>query len=370
VIIAFVLDDTLDRPDGVQQYILTLGTWLESRGHTVHYLVTNTTRTNIPRVHSFGSHVKFKFNGNAVRTPLPVSRRSIRSVLEKIRPDVLHVQMPYSPFFAARVIRQAALHTCIVGTFHILPASSWHTLANRLLALVLSRSDRRIQAVIAVSPPAAVFARQIYHYVPSVIPAAVDLTRFRQIPAKTEDKTENVRIVFLGRLVARKGLMNLIRAFKSLPNESRQTASLVIGGAGPLSQQARNLARGVSGISFCGFISESDKPSFLASADIAVFPSTAGESFGIILIEAMASGAGIVLGADNPGYKSVLGEHTGALVKAGSVASLRDALAHYIVDSHARTKLHVIQQQLVRDFDIANVGPRIEAVYELARPKN
>jgi phosphatidylinositol alpha-mannosyltransferase len=364
MIIAFVLDDTLDRPDGVQQYILTLGAWLESRGHTVHYLVTNTVRTDIPRVHSFGSYLKLKFNGNAVRTPLPVSRRRIRTIMAEIRPDVLHVQMPYSPFFAGRVIQEAGPKTRIIGTFHILPASGWHVLANRGLAVLLAPTSRLFTSVVAVSAPAALFARTVYHYHASVIPAAVDIARFKPASSQNETPSSSVRIVFLGRLVARKGLMTLIQAFKTLPEPSKSNANLVIGGTGPLADAAGNLASGERRISLTGFVAEPDKPSFLRVADIAVFPSTSGESFGIILVEAMASGAGVVLGADNPGYQSVLGNGSEALFRAGSVSSLQVALTHFISDAQARSKLHAAQQELIRSFDVTSVGPRIEALYQ------
>ena len=71
--IGYLLDDTLDKPDGVQQYVLAVGEYFRAKGHDVHYLVADTHRTDIKNVHSLGRFVSLKFNGNSVRTPLPAS---------------------------------------------------------------------------------------------------------------------------------------------------------------------------------------------------------------------------------------------------------------------------------------------------------
>jgi phosphatidylinositol alpha-mannosyltransferase len=370
MIIAFVLDDTLDRPDGVQQYILALGKWLTARGHEVHYLVTETHRTDIAHVHALGGYVKTTFNGNGVRTPRPVPTRRIRAVLSEIKPDVLHVQMPYSPFFAARVIMAAAPSTLIVGTFHILPATSWHKLANRLLAVALKSSQQRIQAVTAVSAPAAEFARAVYGLSARVIPPPVNLVDAPDKPQVGVPESSTVKVVFLGRLVARKGALQLIRAFQSLPSMSRRKAQLIIGGDGSLMTKAIRLAGNDTDISFVGFVSESSKRAFLEAADIAVFPSTGGESFGIILIEAMSCGAGIVLGGRNPGYASVLGTGTNSLVDPDDTVAFSRQLDYYITHPAERKRLHKLQAILVRQFDINHIGPEIESLYTIEMPDN
>lgn len=135
--VALVLDDTLDRPDGVQQYVLTLGRWLAGRGHEVFYLVADSKRHDMPGVHSLGRYVSTHFNGNAVRTPLPVSPARIKGVLDEVRPDVLHVQMPYSPWLAGRLVTAAAPGVAVVGTFHVLPFGKAQVASNRLLRWAL-----------------------------------------------------------------------------------------------------------------------------------------------------------------------------------------------------------------------------------------
>src|SRR4051812_47082988 len=90
--IGFVLDDGLDKPDGVQQYILTLGAWLSEQGHEVHYLVGQTNRTDIKNVHSLSKNIRVQFNGNRMSIPLPTSSRKLRSFLRAEHFDILHIQ--------------------------------------------------------------------------------------------------------------------------------------------------------------------------------------------------------------------------------------------------------------------------------------
>src|ERR1039458_8447904 len=105
--VGFVLDDSLDKTDGVQQYILSLGSWLKQQGHDVHYLVGETVRTDIPNVHSLSRNINARFNSNRMSTPLPASPARIRKLLEDVQFDVLHVQIPYSPFLAQQIIELA-----------------------------------------------------------------------------------------------------------------------------------------------------------------------------------------------------------------------------------------------------------------------
>jgi len=98
--IGLLLDDTLDTPDGVQQYVLCLGGWLTNQGHEVHYLVGASKREDIKHLHSIANNIRVRFNKNRLSIPLPTSRSAIRNLLDELQLDVLHVQMPYSPLFA------------------------------------------------------------------------------------------------------------------------------------------------------------------------------------------------------------------------------------------------------------------------------
>ena len=156
--IGFVFDDTLDVLDGVQQHIVTLGQELARRGHEVHYLVGETHDSPVPNTHPMSRNVMVRFNGNRMRIPLPANTRHIREVLDEYDFDILHVQAPYSPFMAARVLDHAHQRTGVVATYHIASADLASRIGGRALGLVNMHSHRRVDEVIAVSQIAAQYA--------------------------------------------------------------------------------------------------------------------------------------------------------------------------------------------------------------------
>jgi len=364
--IGIVLDDTLDKPDGVQQHVLTVGTWLTKQGHEVHYLVANTDRKDIPNLHSLGRFINVKYNKNNVRTPLPANRGKIRALLNQENFDVLHVQLPYSPFLAKQVIKYASKQTAVIGTFHILPASRLHGYSNKLLRAILGRSIRRFDEIVAVSEPAVHFARKAYGISARYLPNPIDVGSFRSGKRLGKYNARKLNIVFLGRLVTRKGILELIDAYNTLPDNLASQTRLIICGKGPLKARAKALVKEGRSVIFEGFVSESDKPNFLASADIAVFPSTGGESFGIVLIEAMAAGAKVVIGGNNPGYMSILGAQPYLLFNPRDRDNFVEHLTMFINDTKMREKMYSWQQETVGQYDINVVGPKLLDIYDKA----
>lgn len=365
--IALLCDDTLDSTDGVQQYVLTLGAQLTREGHEVHYLTSTSHRTDLENLHSLSKRIQTTFNSNNGGMPLPASRKRIKQLLELQRYDIIHIQMPYSPLLAGQVIKYAPKATKIIGTFHIFPQSKIVSVATRLLGLWVHRQLPRFTAVMAVSRAAQDFAKQSFGIDSIVVPNMVDVRRFSVTSQKSQDD-QVVKIVFLGRLVERKGSVYLLQALAQLQKTTLDTAySVTIAGKGPLMPSLvdfteKNNLEDI--VSFPGFILEEAKPQFLADADIAVFPSTGGESFGISLIEAMAATPGPVLAGDNPGYRTVMEGGEQQLVKPQDTEKFAAVLAHYIENRHARAEAHAWQTQHVRQYDTPTVVARIVAVYK------
>jgi phosphatidylinositol alpha-mannosyltransferase len=310
-------------------------------------------------------------------TPLPASQRRVEELVNAENFDVLHVQMPYSPFLAARVMRAAGPAAAVIGTFHIIPFSGLEARATRWLAVWLRRSRKRLDAVVSVSEPAAQFASKAFKVKSLVIPNAVNLAAFHTGRLLTRYNDGKINIVFLGRLVERKGCLHLLRALQRLHEQNLlHDVRVIICGKGPFeaSLQAyveRHHLKHV--VQFAGFITEAQKPHYLASADIAVFPSTGGESFGIVLLEAMAAGAGVVLGGNNAGYRSVLGERPDQLVDVTNPEVFAKQLYHFIVSRRARSGAHKWQQQIINRYDVRTVGDELLRLYEqqlLKRRKN
>lgn len=369
--VGFVLDDGLDSPDGVQQYILALGGWMSARGHDVRYIVGQTARTDIPGVHSMSRNMRVRFNGNRLSMPLPTSRAKLRRFLKAEQFDVLHIQVPYSPFMGHRLIMAAdRSRTAIIGTFHIAPSNKLVTVGNRALGLWLRRSLKRFDKMLSVSQAAVDFAEDTFRIGSEISPNVVDYQRFHDVEPFERLRDGRPVILFLGRLVPRKGCMHLLKAVASIAGrEDLPAFRVLICGTGPLEPQLRRYINenGLENIvELAGFVSEEDKPAYYASADISVFPSTGGESFGIVLLEAMASGRAAILAGDNPGYRSVLVSRPELLVDPTDERALGVRLVQYLQDESVRREIQQWGADFTKSFDVNKVGQDLLKIYSEA----
>lgn len=368
--IGFVYDDSLDSDDGVAQYVKRLGGWLENQGHEVSYLVgeTKITSWGKGRVYSLAQNLTVRWGGNRLSIPIASRAKDITKALSAGNFDVLHVQFPFSPFMAQRVINRANGQTAVVGTIHVPSVSSLSNFGSKLLRLIYGRSLRRFNRFISVSKVAQDYAKKNFNLESEILPNTVDIKRFRSPKPK---RAKNKKIVFLGRLTARKGCLYLIKAFSQLA-AGREDLELIIAGDGPHRQRLEDYVRRLrlsDKVNFLGHVPEDQKPKLLSSADIAVFPSLYGESFGIVLIEAMAAGAGVVIGGNNPGYASVLGEQPKLLVNPKDTAEFASRLAHFLDNPSETSKAHSWQQLAVEQYDINIVGKKLAVIYESAIAK-
>lgn len=367
--IGFVLDDTLDSTDGVQQYVLNIGAQLKKNGHQVHYLVGHTKRTDIPNVHSLSKNLKVTFNKNRMSMPLPTVKRRLRRLLKTLQFDVLHVQMPYSPFLGGRLILLAnKMNVPVIGTFHILPASGLERSGLRLLGTLQRRTISMLSKVVAVSGPAKTCAQQVVGVKASVIPNPVDVKRYK--PTHKTKRTNN-NIVFLGRLVERKGCMQFLHALEWLNSRDLlpDDIQVTICGEGPLRQQLESYAELhhlSKKVSFAGKVTESEKVDYLQNATIAVFPSVGGESFGIVLIEAMAAGVPTIIAGDNPGYRFVMDNKQQQIVDPNNAEAFAAMLLHFLQNPKERERSLKWQQKRVTEFALPKVTSTLEKIYKEA----
>jgi phosphatidylinositol alpha-mannosyltransferase len=374
--IGFVLDDSLDKTDGVQQYVLALGEWFVSEGHEVRYLVGETTRHDIVGVYSLSRNLRVRFNHNQMSMPMPAPRAGIKQVIESEAFDVLHVQIPYSPWLAHRVVTAASTNTVVIGTFHIVAHSSLVKQATRALAIWTRSSLRRFDRIVSVSSAAADYANATYGINTLVVPNVIAYERFADAKPLAAYDAKTITILFLGRLVERKGCLQLLKALVILQN-SKNTPSfpayrVLICGTGPLEQQLKNYAhehRLSEIVKFVGYVSEEQKPSYYAAADIAVFPSTGGESFGIVLIEAMASGRATVLAGDNSGYRTVMQPQPELLFDPYNTVDLAEKISYFLRNIPARLRMAAWGSAYARQFDTNRVGAQLLELYEEALRK-
>jgi phosphatidylinositol alpha-mannosyltransferase len=374
--IGLVIDDGLDKPDGVQQIVLTLGRRLAALGHEVHYVTSTTERTDLPHLHVLGRTVSVRFSGNRLRSPLPARRADVRRLLAEVPFDVLHVTMPYSPLLAGRVVSAAPPRTAVVGQFVIYPQDRLTRWGIRALGLAERRRLRRFDAISALSEAARESVREAYGRDVPVIGGPVELGAPAGgapagapagSPPPPAGDGRPVRIVFLGRLVERKGPRELLAAAAAMP--AGRPWTLTLAGRGPLLDDLRERARaaGIADrVDFPGFVAEEDKAALLAGADVVVLPSTGGESFGMSVVEALADAGGVVLAGDNPGYRTPMAGLEDQLVDPRDTAAFARTLARWVDDPAARTAARAPQRAAAQRFDAGEITAQTLAWYEAA----
>lgn len=359
--IGFVLDDSMDRPDGVQQYVGSLGRWLSDQGHDVSYICVRGEVDSVGmRLHELADGANVAFNGNRLRLAKFASRNDIRRVLENEDYDVLHVQLPASPTLGLRVAKVAKSlpkAPSVVGTFHILPFRVSAKMMTRLYGLYHRRYNRYIDSCVSVSEPARVYAQRVFGLSGAVLPNVVD----HIVLEGNRSQSKRQSVVFLGRLVSRKGCKQFLHALALLQCD----VDVEILGDGPDRAMLQRLADKLqlSNVTFHGSVSEQSKYEWLAGCDIAAFPSLGGESFGIVLLEAMAAGAGVVLAGNNDGYRSVM-TISDALVDPHDAKAFARKIDNFLQNTELFQDVHEQQQELVKQFYTQSVGPKLLKLYQ------
>lgn len=365
--IGLLLDSSLDLEDGVQQYVMSVGEWLRSRGHDVHYLVGQTEKRQLPNIHSLSRNFVVKFNGNRINLPLWGQGSKIRALFRQPPFDVMYVQAPFHPLMAQQVILSAPRQTVIVGSFNILPHSKFVAYANKALRLLLRPSLKRIDKMLAVSPAAARYEEWAFGLPATVSPNVFNYTIFHDAQPLPKYEDGVPVILFLGRLVPRKGCHVLLAAVAELKRREKSLKfRVVICGKGPLLAKLQAYARENSledTVEFVGFVSDEDKPRYYVSSTITVFPSSGGESFGIVLLEGMAGGKSVVLAGNNPGYRSVMEPQPSLLFDPHDVSALAERLRSLLVDDAQRQQYAAWGASYTKQFDVNVIGRQLEASF-------
>lgn len=363
--IAMISPYDIDVPGGVQSHVRHLSDHLRASGDEV--LVVAPGSRSRGGIAAVGGSIGIPFNESVAPVALdPRVRRRVRRVLADLQPDVVHVHEPAVPVVSLAAATWGG--TATVATFH---AWSDTARAYRLAGPVLRRLLVGLDARIAVSPAAADFHARALGIPASafrIIPNGVDVDRFataRPFPSVTRPN-----LVFLGRLEPRKGLEDLVRAF-ALLKASHADLRLYVVGDGPERDRCQQLlpARLRSDVVFLGRIDDREVPRLLASASVFVSPARGGESFGIVLVEAMAAGAPVVA-TELPGFRSVATDDVSArLVPPGDVDALADAIAALLANP-ARARALAEQAALdVRAFDWGRVAEQVRSVHDEVDPR-
>lgn len=362
--IGLVSPYSFDVPGGVQLHVRDLADYLARSGHAVSVLApADDDAGQAPWFVSAGRAVPVRYNGSVARLAFgPLTAARVNRWLERGRFDVLHVHEPVSP--SVSMLALWAFDGPVVATFHTSTVRSRALLAAHPL---LRPGLEKITGRIAVSQAARETVARHLGGDAAVVPNGVYVEQFASAPHNPRwcGAPGRPTIAFLGRMnEPRKGLDVLVRALPAVI-ERHPGVRLLVAGPGEAAEVVRGLdAATTAHIEFLGMISDADKASLFASVDAYVAPNTGGESFGIILVEALSAGAPVVA-SDLEAFARVLdGGRCGALFATGDATALASRLCGVLDDGELRADLRQRGQQRARIYDWDAVARHIVTVYE------
>ena len=309
-----------------------------------------------------GRRVPFNFEGTTAIVGFPrAPKKEVKKVLEE-RPDVFHLHEPEVSLPSLQLLSssEAPLN---VATFHSVKKG---VLIYYLFKILIPRYGPKLDARIAVSQAAQEFVSRYFPGEYQIIPNGVDTTRFHpDVPKVERFKDGKLNILYVGRLEERKGVGHLIEAFAKL-RQDRDDIRLIIVGGGPLEAKLRKQVESqkVADVCFQGQVPSCDLPGYYGSADICSFPSGHGESFGIVVLEAMASGRPVVAG-DNPGYRGLItDEQNGFLVNPTDTLQFANQMQILLNSQNLREQFGENGRQTAMQYDWKVVCQKLLDLYK------
>jgi phosphatidyl-myo-inositol alpha-mannosyltransferase len=355
-----------DAPGGVQVHVRQLAAELRRRGHEV-LIVAPGSSPGGDGVRIVGRPVRVPYQGTvAPISPWPATTRRTRRAVAAFRPDVVHVHEPLTPSVGMFAAWRAPAP--VVATFHAFAESS------RLFDLgapLVGPVWRGLAARVAVSEAAASFVRSRLEGEVVVVPNGLDVEAFAA-PARARPPglPEGRRILWVGRLDRQKGFGIALRAFERVAREVADVRLVVIGDGGDRELAGRLPAEVRSRVAMLGAVPHEDLPAYHAACEVFVGAATGQESFGYVLVEAMAAGLPVVA-TDIPGYREVVRDGVeGLLVPPGDPEALAAAILRVLGDGELASRLSGAGRGRARAYSWDVVATRIEEVYReaLARP--
>ncbi len=362
--VGMVCPYSFDVPGGVQNHVLGLARHLSQSGHRPYVLAPgelgpSAAALGLEDFASVGAALPVPYNGSVARVNFgPLSAARVRRWLRNGKFDLIHIHEPITPSISLLALWTA--EQPVVATFH---TATPRSRSMQLASGVLRAAIEKIDAGIAVSESARNVVVQHLGRDAVVIPNGIRFDDFARRPlmrAESPPTPHQPRLVFIGRLYEpRKGLDVLLAALP-LIKQVRPDLEVIVAGQGsrPLPPGCRNL----------GTITEEAKIALLGSADVFVAPQLARESFGLVLLEAMASGAQIVA-SDLPSFVDLLGarqdeQRLGEVFTVGDHRALAEAVLQVL--DHPDPTRAARAQQVARNYDWLNVGTTVLAIYRAA----
>jgi phosphatidylinositol alpha-mannosyltransferase len=324
---------------GVQEYVYHLKKEYKRMGYLCRVITAHFGRKHSKdedEVLRFGRGFPFTINGSTGRIILMSGRNRIKEMLAKYGFDIIHFQEPFVPFLSHHIMKYSK--SVNIATFH---ANFDSNFFYRISTNFLTPLWNRLHGKIAVSPSAESSVTKYFKGELEIIPNGVDTGRFHpRLPKVGKFNDGKLNILFTGRVEKRKGLTYLLQAYARLKPKYPDTRVIVVG-RGPLLKELQKYVRdhNISDVHFEGFVHVKALPHYYATADIYCSPALFGESFGIVLLEAMASGVP-VLAFNISGYNDVVSNlDDGLLANPRDVHDLQDKLELLIKKPGLREEL-------------------------------
>ena len=354
-------------PGGVTNHISSLEYYLTRMGHEVKVIapaskaVSNFGDRFIP----IGKPRSIPTSGSIVRVTIsPWLSSRIKAVLDKESFDIIHLHEPLMPMLCTTVLRLS--HTTNIGTFHAFAGRPSYSFAKPLAIRFFRKWFRKLDGKIAVSKPAMEFVNKHLPGDYTIIPNGVDLEHFSpDVPPIDEFCDGKLNILFTGRLEKRKGANYLLKAYQRVKEEIPDSRLIIVGPGTRLRNKYEKQVRrdGLKDVVFIGYASYDDLPRYYKTADIFCAPATGQESFGIVLLEAMALGKPIVA-SNIEGYASLVTPGAeGLLVPPKDKEALAQALISLMTDESLRQQMGARGILKAKEYDWKYLAQRILDYY-------
>jgi phosphatidylinositol alpha-mannosyltransferase len=369
--IGLVLPYSIARGGGVKEILFAMQEELLLRNQDA-YIITPRPRDfegKIPdKVLLVGASTDFNSPTHTTAQVSAGLNEDIDHILAEYDFDVLHFHEPWIPMLSRQILTRSNIPN--VATFH---AAIPDTIMSRTLAKVVTPYTKSLLKYIdvytAVSDAAAEYICSLTDKPVALIPNGIDLKQYKA-PTHQSDKKRHKTIFYVGRLEGRKGVNHLLHAFK-LMQADNPNVSLLIGGDGPDRGKLESLAADLElkNVEFLGFISNKQKIKYFQTADLFCAPALYGESFGLVLLEAMATGLVTVAG-DNPGYESVMhGLGAISLVNPKHTAEFARRLELLLSEVDLRKLWRNWAQNEIDQYSYPAIVSQYEEVYAQAQQK-
>ncbi|OBK35871.1 alpha-(1-2)-phosphatidylinositol mannosyltransferase [Mycobacterium sp. 1165196.3] len=359
--IGMVCPYSFDVPGGVQSHVLQLAEVMRARGHDVSVLAPSSPHAALPDyVVSAGKAVPIPYNGSVARLRFgPATHRKVKKWLAEGEFDVLHLHEPNAPSLSMLALNIA--EGPIVATFH---TSTTKSLTLTVFQGILRPMHEKIVGRIAVSDLARRWQMEALGTDAVEIPNGVDVASFASAPPLDGYPRAGKTVLFLGRYdEPRKGMSVLLEALPGLVERFDDVQLLVVG-RGDEDQLRVAAGEFVDRLRFLGQVDDAGKASAMRSADVYCAPNLGGESFGIVLVEALAAGTPVVA-SDLDAFRRVLANgDVGCLVPVGDSDALADALIAVLEDDVLRERYVAAGSAAVQRYDWSVVASQIMRVYE------